>query len=64
MVLFKFNNLGLVLCMTLKFYSSVAKGLKLKVRKFLGLILTFGEVTGESGSGCVFLPALPHPKQG
>ena len=28
---FKFNNLGLVLGMALKFYTSVAKGLKLKV---------------------------------
>ena len=33
---FKFNNLGLALLMTLKFYTSVAKRLKLKVRKFLG----------------------------
>ena len=29
------------------FYSSVAKGLKLIVRKFLGLIFTFVEFTGE-----------------
>ena len=35
---FKFNNLGLALGTNLKFYTSVAKGLKLKVRKFLGLI--------------------------
>ena len=28
---FKFNNLGLALGMDLKFYGSVAKGLKLKV---------------------------------
>ena len=33
--------------MALKFYTSVAKGLKLKVRKILWLILTFVEVTGE-----------------
>ena len=33
--------------MGLKFYTSVAKGLKLKARKFLELILTFIEVTGE-----------------
>ena len=33
---FKFNNLGLVRGMTLKFYSSVAKASKLKVKKFLG----------------------------
>ena len=31
---FKFNNLGLALVMALKFYTSVAKGLKLKARKF------------------------------
>ena len=33
--------------MTLQFYTSVAKALKLKARKFWGLILTFVEVTGE-----------------
>ena len=43
----KFNNLGLALAMVLKFYTSVAKGLKLKVRKFWELIPTFVEVTGE-----------------
>ena len=32
--LFKFNNLGLPLGMNLKFYTSVAEGLKLKFRKF------------------------------
>ena len=40
--------------MALKFYTNVAKGLKLKVRAFLGLILTFAEVTGrktERGGG-------------
>ena len=44
---FKFNNLGLALGTNLKFYTSVAKGLKLKVRKFWGLIPTFVEVTWE-----------------
>ena len=44
---FKFNNLGLALSISLKFYSSVAKELKLKVRKFWELILTFIEVTRE-----------------
>ena len=43
---FKFNNLELALGMALKLYTS-AKGLKLKLRKFWGLILTFVEVTGE-----------------
>ena len=48
--------------MNLKFYTSVAKGLKLKVRKFWGLINIFVEVTGkklEWGEGG-FL--LPHPE--
>ena len=35
---FEFNNLGLALGMALEFYTSVAKGLKLNVRKFSGLI--------------------------
>ena len=42
-----FNNLGLALGTNLKFYTSVAKGLKLKVRKFWGLIPTFVEITEE-----------------
>ena len=33
--------------MVLNFYTSLKKQLKLKVRKFLGLILTTVEVTGE-----------------
>ena len=41
----KFNKLGLALGMALKFYSRVAKGLKLKVKKIGGLIPTFVEVT-------------------
>ena len=44
---FKFNNLGLALGTNLKFHTSVAKRLKLKVRKFSGLIPTFVEVTEE-----------------
>ena len=44
---FKLNNLGLGLGMALKFYSSVAKSLKLKVRKFWGVIFPFVEVTGD-----------------
>ena len=43
----KFNNLGLALGTKSKFYTSVAKGLKLKVRMFLGLIPRFVEVTRE-----------------
>ena len=44
---FKFNNLGLTQGTNLKFYTSVVKGLKLKVKKFWGQIPTFVEVTGE-----------------
>ena len=44
---FKFHNLGLTVGMTLAFYTSVEKGLKLKVKKFWGLIPTFVEVTGK-----------------
>ena len=51
---FKFNNLGLALGMTLKFYTSVAKRLKLKVEKFWGLSLTFVAVTGEKLVGGLF----------
>ena len=42
----KFINLGLALGMTLKFYTSVTKGLKLKVKRVWRLIPTFIEVTG------------------
>ena len=47
--------------MALKFYNSVAKGLKLKVRKFWGLIPTFVKVTGENGEvggGGLFGPPI------
>ena len=44
---FKLNNLGMELAMALKFYTSVAKRLQLKVRTFCGLIRTFVEGTGE-----------------
>ena len=52
---FKFKNLG-----NLKFYTSAAKGLKLKVRKFWWLIPTFVDVTGKKLVGGVFIPAS-HP---
>ena len=42
---FKFNDLGLALGTNLKFYTSMAKELKLKVKKLWGLIPI--EVTGE-----------------
>ena len=45
---FKLNNWqGVALGTNLKFYTSVGKKLKLKVRTFWGLIPTFVEVTGE-----------------
>ena len=53
---FKFDNLKLALGMTLRFYTSVAKGSKLKVRKFCRLSPTFVEVTGEKLVGGAF----PH----
>ena len=53
---FKFNNLGLALGITLNYYTSVAKGLKLKDRNFWGLILSLVEVTGENLVGGLFAP--------
>ena len=55
---FKFNNLGLALGANLKFYTSLSKGLNLKVRKFWGLIPTFVEVTGEKLVGRPFCPSI------
>ena len=57
---FNFNNLGLALVTNLKFYTSVTKALKLKVRKFLGLVSAFIEVTGEKLVGGPFY--CPHPE--
>ena len=37
----KVNNLGVALVLALKFYNSLIKGLKLKVRKFLSNLLHF-----------------------
>ena len=51
----KVNNFGLALGMDLKFYNNVEKGLKLKVRIFRGLTLTFAEVTDENLVGGTFL---------
>ena len=53
---FKFNDLGVALGTNLTFYTSVAKRLKLKVRKFWGLILTFAEVTEEKLVEGAFCP--------
>ena len=47
--------------MGLIFYTSLAKGLKLKARKFRGLISTFAEVTEQNlveGRG-IFAPHTP-----
>ena len=52
---FKFNNLGLALDMSLKFYTSEAKRLRLK---FWGLTLTFAEVTGEDLLGFFWPPPI------
>ena len=48
--------------MTLKFYSGVAKGFKLKVRKFYRLIPTFAEVTGEKLVGSLLSLILNRVK--
>ena len=45
--------------MTMKFYTIDAKVLKLKVRKFCGLSLTFAEVTEEKLVGTLFGTHLP-----
>ena len=53
----KFNNLGLALGIALKFYTSVAKELKLKLTKFCGLINRFVDNTGEKlVGGGIFAP--------
>ena len=54
---FKFNDLGLALGTNLKFYTSLSKESKLKVRKFWRLIPTIVEVTGEKlVEGALFVP--------
>ena len=57
---FKFNNLGLSLGTNFKFYTSLGKGLKLKVRKVWEVIPTFAEVTGEKRVGGAFLHSPPQ----
>ena len=52
----KFNNFGLALGTNLKFYTSVAKKLKLKVRKFWGQNPALLEVTGKKLVGRYFAP--------
>ena len=55
--------LALALGTNLKLYTSVAKRLKLKIRKFWGLVRTFGEVTEETlvGRGGGSAPPSPSP---
>ena len=56
------NYLGVEVGMALKFYTIVAKRLKLKVRRLLGLILMFVEVTGENWKvGEVLTQPRPPP---
>ena len=56
------GNLGFELGMTLKFYISESKRLNLKLKKILGLIFTFGEVTGEKLVGIIFLLEMIYSK--
>ena len=53
---FKFSNLGLALGTNLKFYTSVAKGLKLKFRKFWRL--SYRRKTGRGPFCTPFRPIL------
>ena len=56
---FKFNKFELAPGISLKFYTSVVKRLKIKVTKFWELILIFSEVTREKLVGGYFLtPAI------
>ena len=59
--LFKLYSLGMALVMNLKFYISMAKGLKLKARKFWSLVPTFAEVTEEKLVGGPFYTPRPSP---
>ena len=52
---FKLSDLELALGMSLKLYTIVTKGLKIKARKYLWLISTFVEVTRRKASRVDFL---------
>ena len=56
---FKFNNLGLTLCINLKFYTSVAKELKLKFREFWGNSYVCRSYRGKTGKGGGVFLSLP-----
>ena len=59
---FKFNNSRLALTTNLEFYTSVAKRLKLKVRKFWKPIPTFVEVRAEKLIEGNLFATPPHPE--
>ena len=59
MLLVQVQQIETDLAMNLKFHASVAKGLKLKVRKFWRLMPSLVEVTGEKLKKDNFCP--PHP---
>ena len=60
---FKFNNFKLALGANLKFYISLAKELKGNVRKFLGQVPTFVEVTREKLVGGSLFASPPILKR-
>ena len=60
---FKLNSFVLALGTNLKFYTSVEKGLKIKVRKFLGLVPTFVEVIREKHSTSLSLTEQKKKKK-
>ena len=47
----RFDHFGLALRIALKFYTSVARRLNLKIRKFWGLIAVFKRYWGKTGRG-------------
>ena len=57
---FKFNNLGLGLNTNLKFYTSVEKGLKLKVRMFWRLFLRLQKLQRKNWYGVGEPPPIPN----
>ena len=62
MLLAEVQYLGRTPSMVLKFYTSVKKGLKLKVSETYGLIPTFVEVTGEKLIGGPYIHLPPYPE--
>ena len=58
----EYNNLGLALGMAFKFFTSVAKGFKLKVRKFWRLIPTFVRYREKLVGEAFLFPPFSHPE--